>query len=472
MTGLVASDFKVGKTIALISGGLPNCAADGASTCFVNGTTYKAAKLSNFAAADVRSGVAVAGVSGSATMESHSNCSVDGASGCVATAAYPAADVARITAANLKAGVTLAGVTGDYPSATYRLAGAGGTPDLSGGTFNSQINNAATFEYWDSAGARHTGTGDANITAANIVSGVSIFGASGSAVVESHSACASDGASACVPDGIAYKAARLANFAAGDVRSGITIAGVPGTATMESHGNCVTDGGQGCVTTGGYPAANASLIVAGNIKSGVTIAGVSGQYPSATYPLSGADATADLTAGTFSTQVKSGTSFEYWNSAGVRQTGAGSANIVAANIVNGVSIFGAAGSATVESHAACASDGASGCAVDGTLYKAARLANFGAADIKSGITIASVAGSSSLETHSNCAADGATGCVAIPTYPAANASAAVPGNIKFGVTIAGATGQFPSSTYPLAGADATADLNSASFATQMKNATV
>lgn len=315
--------------------------------------------------------------------------------------------------------MTLAGIAGQYPSATYRLNGAGATSDLASGTFNSQVKSATAFEYWDSAGVRQPGAGSANIIAANIVNGVSVFGTAGSVTVESHSACASDGASGCAVDGTLYKAARLANFVAADVKSGITIASVGGSSSLETHSNCAADAGVGCVATASYPAANASIAVAGNIKSGVTIAGASGQFPSATYPLSGGGITADLTSGTFDAQMSSATAFEYWDSTGARQTGAGDADIVSANIGNGWNIFGTTGSAILETHSSCTSDAQVGCLPNGTTYKAARLANFVAGDVRST------------------------------------------------VTIAGVLGAYPSAAYRLAGANGTDDLDTSTFDTKM-----
>lgn len=468
----VAGDLKSGKTAAGVAGTITNCAADGGGTCVVDGTTYKAAKMSNFVAGDIKSSVTIAGVAGSATLESHSNCGSDGATSCVAVAGYPAANSANVLAANIKSGVTIAGVAGQYPSATYPLPGAGATADLTNANFNAQVNNATAFEYWDSAGARQTGTGDANIAAANIISGTTVFGTAGSAVVETHAACSTDGGISCVPDGTTYKAAKLANFTAPDVKSGVTVAGVAGSATMESHSNCAADGATGCVAIATYKSALGTNVAAGNIKSGVVIGGVTGQYPSATYTLSNASSTADLTSGTFSTQIKSGTAFEYWDSTGTRQVGAGDANIVAAKILNGTTIFGTTGSVTAEVHSACAADGASGCYTDGTNYKAAKLSNFTAADVKTGVTIAAVAGSSALEAHSNCGSDGASNCIVNGTnYKAASTTTAVAGNIRSGITIAGIAGQYPSATYPLTGADSTADLDLATFNTKIKSAT-
>jgi hypothetical protein len=110
---------------------------------------------------------------------------------------------------------------------------------------------------------------------------------------------------------------------------------------------CSADGGSNCVVDGTtYKAAAVANLSAGNIKSGVTIAGQLGDYPSASNPLSGATGTVDLEQGNFDAQIKSATAFEYWTSAGSRQTGNGDADITASNIKDSVSIFGTSGTFT------------------------------------------------------------------------------------------------------------------------------
>ncbi len=107
---------------------------------------------------------------------------------------------------------------------------------------------------------------------------------------------------------------------------------------------CTTDGEVGCITTVNLKAANMSAVSAGNIKSGVTIAGQVGDYPSVTYPLPNASGIVDLENANFDAQIKSATAFEYWNSAGARQSGEGDADITASNIVDTADIFGLTGS--------------------------------------------------------------------------------------------------------------------------------
>ncbi len=173
---------------------------------------------------------------------------------------------------------------------------------------------------------------------------MNIFGVVGSATLESHSSCTSDAQVGCVPDGVGYKAARLANFVSGDVKSSVTIAGVAGTGISESHSACGSDGASNCVVNGTtYKAASMINAVAANIKSGVTIAGVSGGYPSAANRLAGTQATADLDTGTFNARMSSGTQFQWFDSAGNHYLNTGDPDIVPNYILSGVSIFGTAG---------------------------------------------------------------------------------------------------------------------------------
>ena len=122
--------------------------------------------------------------------------------------------------------------------------------------------------------------------------------------------------------------------------------GTKSCSGSSSTPECTANRVVGCVTTDTYQSADLTNLSAGNIKSGITIAGQLGDYPSVTYTLPGADATADLDSATFDAKVKSATAFEYWTSTGSYQTGAGDANISQANIKDTVSIFGTEGNLT------------------------------------------------------------------------------------------------------------------------------
>ena len=194
--------------------------------------------------------------------------------------------------------------------------------------------------------------------------------------------CSADGATGCLANDT-YPAALLSGAAA-KIITGQTLAGVAGSAPARPS-DCTAGNQSDCVSTTIYRTMDLSLASAttdltsanfnssvttaanfefwdstgarsvvsgtsnlslGNVKSGVTIFGVTGDYPSATYTLPSASGTADLDAATFDAKAKSATAFEYWNSAGSYQTGAGDADIIASNIVSTAAIFGLTGNLT------------------------------------------------------------------------------------------------------------------------------
>ncbi|MGE4208552.1 MAG: hypothetical protein AB7F87_05265, partial [Oligoflexales bacterium] len=435
MSVAVAGNIKSGTEIGGVTGsfgGFANCSGDNQTGCIAT-TSYPTVDYSNISAGNIKSGVTLAGIAGSLVRPA--NCSSDAQTDCVAVPAYKAVDMTNVTAGKIKAGVTLAGVAGDYPSGTYPLTNASAiVNDLDSTTFNSKMKSVTQFEYFDSAGARYTGNGDADIVAANIANSIDIFGAGGTADLESHSDCSADGSVGCVTVA-GYKSADMSSAIAGNIKSGVTIAGVAGSVTSESHSDCSSDGTVGCVTVAGYKSADMSAAVAGNIKSGVTIAGVAGSVTSESH----SDCSSDGTVGCVTVAA--------YKSADMSAALAG-------NIKSGVTIAGVAGSVSSESHSDCSSDGAVGC-VTVAGYKSADMSAAVAGNIKSGVTIAGVAGSVTSESHSDCSSDGAIGCVTVAGYKSADMSAAVAGNIKSGVTIAGVAGSVTSESHSDCSSDGT-----------------
>lgn len=387
-------------------------------------------------AAKIVAGTQIFGVSGTAS-PAPADCASNAQVGCVTTSTYKAADLTNLVSANIKNGTTVAGVAGSYPSLATPLAGATATTDL---TSMAASAAAGSYEFWDSIGTRYIGSitdagtispgvnnqtfstslyrqftvsGDADLVAANIKTGAQIFGVNGT-TSPAPANCVSDGQTACVATST-YKAADTGAIVANDLKSGKTIAGIAGLLA-----NCSADGGVGCVTTASYKAANMTQVTAGNSKSGVTIGGVVGDFPSATYPLANADATADLDAGSFSAKVKNASAFEYWDSTGARHTGSGDADIIAANIASGTNIFGVSGSVTAE-------------------------------------------------THSNCTSDGGVGCVTTASYKAADMAQVSAGNVRKGVTVAGVLGDYPSTNHRMADNTGTADLDTGTFNAKVKS---
>ena len=318
MSRVQAQNIKTGVTIAGISGGVTpspsNCAADGSTNC-VAVSNYPATRLANFSSADLKSGVTVAGISGSLA-----NCASDGATNCVAVAAYRAAATVGLDSKVLT-GNTVAGISGSATQESHSNCGADGAMGCV---------SVASFRAAATSGL-----------AAKVLSGQTVAGIAGNAQGESHSNCASDGATDCVAV-TTFKAADMNRVQSSNIKSGITIAGVVGDLSA-GPGDCSADGATACVATDTFKAADMSRVIVGNIKSGITIAGIAGDYPSATYPLPGASTTADLDSETFNAKIKASADFEYWTSAGARQTGAGDMDIQDFNIRSGVSIFNTTG---------------------------------------------------------------------------------------------------------------------------------
>ncbi len=355
--------------------------------------SFSVAGDTNLVPANIANGVAVFDQVGSLVGGGGGpgNCSGDGQQNCVVLAPYRSFNNSWLSAGDIRNGATVAGTTGQYPSLTYPLSADTSVADLNDATLSSQLASATAFRWWDAMGNLHTATGDTALAPANIRSSASIFGYAGS---------------------VAAKPA-----------------------------DCTAEASVGCVTTTAFKSVDMNNVSAGNIKKGVTLAGQVGDYPSVTYPLG--TLSNDLKFSNFNSLVTGGASFDWWDSSGVRYANSGDTNIVAAKILNSVSIFGVTGS-VVPKPGNCTTDGNSSGCVTVSGFPSAKLANFSAGNITSGVTIAGVAGA-----LGQCTGNGATGCVANATYQAADLTYLTPANVKNGVVVAGVTGQYPSATYKL-----------------------
>ena len=189
-----------------------SCGADG-SNCFVPSyaLTTQPLKAISYDAIDagktsIRSSLTLGGVTGTLA-----DCSAGNVAGCVTTASYKSMDLSSasamtdltsgnfnatiataanfefwdstgtryqvtgdsdLTAGNVKNGVVIHGFTGGYPSGSYLLANNTGTTDLT--LFTTQLTTDGAFEFFDSTGARYTGSGDSDLVAAKVKSGVAL----------------------------------------------------------------------------------------------------------------------------------------------------------------------------------------------------------------------------------------------------------------------------------------------------------
>lgn len=171
---LIAGNIESGNTIFGITGSVTaspsGCTSNSEVGCVAT-SSYKAADLTNLSAGNIKNSISIAGVTGN-IIETPGNCSSDAEVGCVTVAGYKAADMGNVTAGTIKSGTTIAGISGDYPSATFPLSGASVSPDLT--LFVTQMTSDGSFEYWDSAGVRRTGSGDSELASSNIKNGVQI----------------------------------------------------------------------------------------------------------------------------------------------------------------------------------------------------------------------------------------------------------------------------------------------------------
>jgi hypothetical protein len=176
------------------------CAENGQQGCSTN-ETFVAADLSLLLPENIRSGVTVAGVTGTFS-DRPSDCIENGQEGCVSTGLFKAADLSGLLPSSIRYGRSIAGVTGIYPSAMSPLEGASGS-DLP--SFSATV-AAGQYQCFKSDGSRVAGSiadagnlspgttdqnftaslyrgfvlpGEAGLQASSILSGVSIYGVSG-----------------------------------------------------------------------------------------------------------------------------------------------------------------------------------------------------------------------------------------------------------------------------------------------------
>ena len=315
-------------------------------------------------AATIASGTTITGIAGSGTLESHSNCASDGATGCVAVATYPAA-LATGAASKVLSGQTLAGVTGNVtlPSAGKVLTG------ITYGVSGTGSSGTLTLP-----------------SASNVLSGSGTYGDPGAAVTPSLANKGSWDLTATFP-GAGYYSGVSSTPAASSYTG--TLFGTAGTGTLESHSNCSSNGQQSCVASGTYFAG--------------TVCGTDGSacylptYASGTQNKKAIDFSSIDSSKMLSTLTLSGVTgsiaAQSWN---LQNSFPGSGyyssvtNTPATSSYTGT-LFGSPGTATIESHSNCTSDGVTGCVTTAS-YKSANMTNTVATNIKSGVTIAGIAG--------------------------------------------------------------------------------
>ena len=131
----------------------------------------------------------------------------------------------NISTGNIKSSVAIFGVTGQYPSSSYRLASNTAATDLT--LFATQLTTDGAFEFFDSAGVKYTGSGDSDIANANVKNGVLFenLSVTGSVVP---AGCTYSTQVSCQADAACKWSASACSIDPWNIRIGKTVAGTAG----------------------------------------------------------------------------------------------------------------------------------------------------------------------------------------------------------------------------------------------------
>lgn len=173
--------IATGTNVGGVVGTLANCSTDGGTSCLSTSSWPSYNKtLVDSSLSKIKPGITINGTAGQMT-----DCSTNGSNCYVVTYASgtqnkKAINFDSIVPSVIKNGTSIAGVSGLYPSATYPMGTGDAYADLDDLTYNTQMNSATTFGWFDRNGARQTHAGDADITTDNIKTGTTIYGINGS----------------------------------------------------------------------------------------------------------------------------------------------------------------------------------------------------------------------------------------------------------------------------------------------------
>lgn len=189
---------------------------------------------------------------------------------------------ANLTAANIKSGIIIYGIQGTYkPLLQTKIV----TPNAAG------FNVIPDSSYYGLE--QVTVNGETNLTAENIKSGVSMFGIAGSYApsLQSKSVIPNAAGFTVTPDSSYYGLSQVvvsgnANLTASNIKSGVSIFGITGSYAPSLQTKTVTPNAAGFTVTNdsGYYGLSSvtvngdSNLTASNIKSGTKIFGVTGTY--------------------------------------------------------------------------------------------------------------------------------------------------------------------------------------------------
>ena len=292
------------------------CSSDGQISC-VTSADYKAVKIANLLPTKIAAGEIIAGVTGTASLESHNACVADGGKNCVVSGAYAAALTSGL-AQKVIVGQSAAGISG---SVALPLA--------------SQVQNSIVF-----GPSSSPLTGTLALPAANqVLSGIT-FGGSGSAFTGTLGVPAANQVLIGTNFGPGNATAGTLTLPlAMNVRTSNGAFGVGGTSISPLLTDCSAGNQSACVATGTYK----------------------------TMDLTAAGTASTLTAANFDTRVSTASPFEFWDANGSRYQVMGSSFLISSQIKNGTTIFGVTGNVT-PAPAACSGNGQQSCVASGTFF--------------------------------------------------------------------------------------------------------
>jgi hypothetical protein len=306
-TGTLSARVVAGNIVAGVTGTaaltpISVCTTDGQKACVAN-DSFPAAER-NGLENKIVAGYSAAGVTGSAQGKLP-DCALDGEIGCSTTSAYRAAEMTQVVAPNIKSGITIAGVSGSYAGGAPATCASDGEVDcVANVNFRAAlINGLPAKVIIGEAVAGIAGTavprladcsvdGQTNCTAnqsykaadmtvavaTNIRDGVTLAGSVGGLTTSAPGACAADGEVNCVTTPT-FRSALTTGLAAKVIQTN-TVAGIAGTG-LARLANCNIDGQVECTANNQFRAADMSVALAPNIKDTVTIAGITGSMTTA-----------------------------------------------------------------------------------------------------------------------------------------------------------------------------------------------
>lgn len=194
-------------------------------------------------------------------------------------------------------------------------------------------------------GTSFTAIDPSTVPAGNLALGYSLAGVEGTTDLEEGlTICDHDGHVGCRAKG-AYKAMQKSSLQAEAIPRNVTLAGVAGTfpALRPACSQAETSGCDIASASSTLLAVKDSVLVPTIIRNGVTIGGQTGTYPSGSNPLIGSSFPS-LTASNAPEKLVSAATFEFFDRNGNRYIKQGDADLIAQNIVSGVTVWGVEGS--------------------------------------------------------------------------------------------------------------------------------